>query len=64
MLAVIDYPALVAAIMLFLAIPWPGNLAILSSTAQRRVRGGLAATLGNPVGWNVSARLRSMAGAE
>ncbi|MDR2014694.1 MAG: LysE family transporter, partial [Azoarcus sp.] len=44
--AITDYPAFVAAIVLFLAIPGPGNLAILSSTAQGRVRGGLAATLG------------------
>lgn len=41
-----DYPAFVAAILLFLAIPGPGNLAIVSSTAQGQVRGGLASTLG------------------
>ena len=46
MLAITDYPAFVVAILLFLAIPGPGNLAIVSSTAQGRVRGGLAATLG------------------
>lgn len=44
--AITDYPAFVVAILLFLAIPGPGNLAILSSTAQGQVRGGLAATLG------------------
>ncbi len=44
--AITDYPAFVAAIVLFLAIPGPGNLAIISSTAQGRVRGGLASTLG------------------
>lgn len=44
--AITDYAAFVAAILLFLAIPGPGNLAILSSTGQGRVRGGLAATWG------------------
>ncbi|MFT4194369.1 LysE family transporter [Ottowia sp.] len=46
MLAIADYPAFVVAILLFLAIPGPGNLAIFSSTAQGGVRGGLASTLG------------------
>lgn len=45
-LAITDYAAFVAAIVLFLAVPGPGNLAILSSTGQGRVRGGLAATWG------------------
>ena len=40
--AITDYPAFVIAILLFLAIPGPGNLAIISSTAQGRVPGGLA----------------------
>jgi len=44
--AITDYTAFVAAIILFLAIPGPGNLAILSSTAQGRVAGGLASTFG------------------
>ena len=44
--AITDYPAFVIAILLFLAIPGPGNLAIISSTAQGGVRGGLASTLG------------------
>ena len=44
--AITDYPAFVVAILLFLAIPGPGNLALLSSTAQGGIRGGLAATLG------------------
>ncbi len=44
--AITDCAAFVAAILLFLAIPGPGNLAILSSTGQGRVRGGLAATWG------------------
>ncbi|MBS0408090.1 MAG: LysE family transporter [Proteobacteria bacterium] len=46
MFGISDYPAFVAAILLFLLLPGPGNLAIVSSTAQGRVRGGLAATLG------------------
>ncbi|MGB3067873.1 MAG: LysE family transporter [Ottowia sp.] len=46
MLAITDYPAFVIAILLFLAIPGPGNLALISSTTQGGIRGGLAATLG------------------
>jgi threonine/homoserine/homoserine lactone efflux protein len=46
MFGIPDYGAFVAAILLFLAIPGPGNLALVSSTAQGRIRGGLAATLG------------------
>ena len=46
MFAIADYPAFVVAILVFLAIPGPGNLAIVSSTAQGGVRGGLASTLG------------------
>ncbi len=45
-----DYPAYVAALLLFLLLPGPGNLAIVSSTAQGGVRGGVAATLGIIVG--------------
>jgi len=45
-IAIADYPAFVIAIVLFLALPGPGNLAIIASTAQARIRGGLAATLG------------------
>ena len=41
-----DYLAFVVAILVFLAIPGPGNLALLTSTAKGGVRGGLAATLG------------------
>ena len=44
--AITDYPAFVIAIVLFLAIPGPGNLAMLSSTAQGGIRGGLASTVG------------------
>ena len=44
--AITDYTAFVIAILLFLAIPGPGNLAMISSTAQGGIRGGLASTLG------------------
>jgi leucine efflux protein len=41
-----DYGAFVAAIVLFLAIPGPGNLALITSTGKGGFRGGLAATFG------------------
>ncbi len=43
---VADYGAFVVAVVVFLAIPGPGNLALVSSTAQGGIKGGLAATLG------------------
>ena len=46
MFGVSDYGAFVAAIVLFLAIPGPGNLALVTSTSKGGVKGGLAATLG------------------
>ena len=46
MFGVADYGAFVAAIIVFLAIPGPGNLALITSTGKGGVRGGLAATLG------------------
>jgi leucine efflux protein len=46
MFGVADYGAFVAAIILFLAIPGPGNLALITSTTKGGVRGGLAATFG------------------
>lgn len=46
MFGVSDYGAFVAAIILFLAIPGPGNLALITSTSKGGIRGGLAATLG------------------
>lgn len=46
MFGIADYGAFVAAILLFLAIPGPGNLALISSTGKGGLRGGLAATLG------------------
>ena len=50
MLGVTDYGAFVVAIIVFLAIPGPGNLALITSTAKGGVKGGLAATLGVIVG--------------
>ena len=46
MFGIFDYPAFVLAILVFLAIPGPGNLALLVSTAKGGIRGGLASTLG------------------
>ena len=50
MLGVVDYPAFAGAVWVFLAIPGPGNVALLSATAHGGRRGGLAATLGVIVG--------------
>ncbi|MEI6760480.1 MAG: LysE family transporter [Betaproteobacteria bacterium] len=41
-----DYPAFVIAILIFLLIPGPGNLALVTSTGKGGVRGGLAAGVG------------------
>ena len=41
-----DYPSFVVAVVVFLMIPGPGNLALITSTGKGGVRGGLAATLG------------------
>ena len=46
MFGISDYPTFVGAVILFLAIPGPGNLALLTSTAQAGLRGGLVAALG------------------
>src|SRR3954471_21860213 len=46
MLGVADYGAFVAAILVFLAIPGPGNLALITSTSKGGIAGGLAATFG------------------
>jgi threonine/homoserine/homoserine lactone efflux protein len=43
---VADFGAFVVAVVVFLAIPGPGNLALVSSTAKGGIQGGLAATLG------------------
>lgn len=46
MFGIADYGAFVAAIVLFLALPGPGNLALITSTGKGGVGGGLAATMG------------------
>jgi leucine efflux protein len=46
MLGVTDYGTFVITIIVFLAIPGPGNLALVTSTGKGGVAGGLAATLG------------------
>lgn len=46
MFGVADYGAFVVAIVVFLAIPGPGNLALITSTSKGGIRGGLAATFG------------------
>jgi len=46
MLGVTDYGAFVVAIIVFLLIPGPGNLALITSTGKGGIRGGIAATLG------------------
>lgn len=46
MFGVADYGAFVVAIIVFLLIPGPGNLALITSTGKGHVAGGLAATLG------------------
>ncbi|HSV51457.1 MAG TPA: LysE family transporter [Burkholderiaceae bacterium] len=46
MFGVADYGAFVAAIILFLLIPGPGNLALITSTGKGGIKGGMAATFG------------------
>lgn len=46
MFGIADYPAFIVAVIVFLAIPGVGNLAIITSTGKGGVRGGLAATFG------------------
>ncbi len=46
MFGIHDYPAFVVAVIVFLAIPGPGNLALITSTGKGGVRAGLACTLG------------------
>jgi leucine efflux protein len=43
---VADYGAFVIAIIVFLLIPGPGNLALITSTSKGGIAGGLGATLG------------------
>ena len=44
MFGVMDYGAFVVAVIVFLAIPGPGNLALVTSTGKGGLVGGLAAT--------------------
>ena len=46
MFGIADYPAFAIAVVVFLAIPGPGNLALITSTGKGGRLGGLAATLG------------------
>ena len=46
MFGIADYGAFVVAVVIFLLLPGPGNLALVSSTGKGGVRGGLAATMG------------------
>ena len=46
MLGVTDYGTFVVTIIVFLLIPGPGNLALVTSTGKGKIAGGLAATLG------------------
>ena len=46
MFGIADYGAFVVAIIVFLMIPGPGNLALITSTGKGGIQGGLAATLG------------------
>ena len=46
MFGIADYGSFVVAVIVFLMIPGPGNLALITSTSKGRVPGGLAATLG------------------
>src|SRR5947208_1515158 len=45
MFGVADYGAFVAAILIFLAIPGPGNLALITSTSNAAIQGARAATV-------------------
>lgn len=46
MFGITDYPAFVLAVLVFLAIPGPGNLALFSATHKGGFRAGVAATFG------------------
>jgi len=46
MLGITDYGTFVVTIIVFLLVPGPGNLALITSTSKGGIRGGLAATLG------------------
>ena len=46
MVGIADYPSFVVAVIVFLLIPGPGNLALITSTSKGGRRGGFAATFG------------------
>ncbi len=46
MLGITDYGTFVVTVIVFLLVPGPGNLALITSTSKGGIRGGLAATLG------------------
>ena len=46
MFGIADYGAFVVTIIVFLLVPGPGNLALITSTGKGGLRGGMAATLG------------------
>lgn len=46
MFGIADYPAFVVAVIVFLAIPGPGNLALITSTGKGGMRAGLACAVG------------------
>jgi leucine efflux protein len=46
MFGIADYGAFCVAIIVFLLVPGPGNLALITSTSKGGIRGGLAATMG------------------
>jgi len=50
MLGITDYATFVVTVLVFLLVPGPGNLALITSTSKGGIRGGLAATLGVIVG--------------
>ena len=57
MLGVTDYGAFVVAFTIFLLIPGPGNLVLITSTSKGGLRAGLAATTGIVLGDQVLAWL-------
>ena len=46
MFGIADYPSFVVAVVVFLMIPGPGNLALITSTGKGGLRGGFACTCG------------------
>ena len=46
MFGIADYPSFVIAVIVFLMIPGPGNLALITSTGKGGLRGGCASTFG------------------